>query len=123
MSDNNPDFYAIGTTAYDQRIRERAHRLWEQDGQPHGQDLEFWERARELVGMESSPDAGLLPNPVPPGEDRPLDMPRADEAILEENLGEIPGRFTDQGDRAQSPIVTRKKRAAGGKTDQSAPTT
>ena len=114
MSDDS-DYNTIGTQAYEQRIRERAHRLWEQDGQPHGQDLDFWERARELVGMESSPPPGLMPNPVPPGEDRPLDPPRPDEAILEENLGEIPGRFTDQGDRAQAPIVPRKKRATGGK--------
>ncbi len=120
MSDNYSASNTIGTDAYEQRIRERAHRLWEQDGQPHGQDLEFWERARELVGMESSPDAGRFPNPVAPGQDRPLDPPRADEAILEENLGEIPGRFTDQGDRAQSPIVPRRKRE---KTGQSSPTT
>lgn len=123
MSDNTSDDNTIGTAAYDQRIRERAHRLWEQDGKPHGQDLEFWERARELIGMESSPAAGQLPNPVPPGQDRPPAPPRPDEAILEENLGEIPGRFTDQGDRAQSPIVSRKKRTAGAKADQSPSTT
>lgn len=109
MANHDSDFHTIGTAAYEQRIRERAHRLWEQDGQPHGQDLEFWERARELVGMESSPSAGLLPNPVPPGEDRPPAPTRVDEAILEENLGEFPGRFTDQGDRPQSPVVPRKK--------------
>ncbi len=113
MSDNDSGFYDIGTPAYEQRIRERAHRLWEQDGQPHGQDVEFWERARELIGMESGRAPGLTPNPVPPGEDRPLDPLPVDEAILEENLGETPGRLTDQGERAQSPIVPRKKRAAG----------
>ena len=117
---SNSNFPEIGTDAYDQRIREHAYRLWEQDGRPHGQDLEYWERARELTGMQSNPEAGLLPNPVPPGADRPFEAPPVDEAILEENLGEIPGRFTDQGDRAQSPIVSRKKRqSSGGKVGPS----
>jgi len=26
-------------------IRERAYYLWEQDGRPHGRDIEFWNRA------------------------------------------------------------------------------
>ena len=26
-------------------IRERAYYLWEQDGRPHGRDMEFWSRA------------------------------------------------------------------------------
>ena len=120
MSDSN--FPAIGTDAYDQRIREHAYRLWEQDGRPHGQDLEYWERARELVGMESNPKAGLMPNPVPPGADRPFEAPLVDEAILEENLGELPSRLTDQGDRAEEPIVSRKKRQSTGRNAGSAPT-
>jgi hypothetical protein len=122
MSETN-DGPEIGTDAYDQRIRERAYRLWEQDGCPEGQDLEFWERARELVGMESNPHAGQIPNPVPPGADRPLEAPPVDEAILEENLGEVPGRLTDQGDRPQAPVVPRKKRQSTARNTRSSPTT
>lgn len=92
----------------DQKIRERAYHLWENDGSPEGQEGEFWERARILVGMESNPDAGQLPNPVPPGADRPFTAPPVDAAILEENLGETPGRMTDQGDRLQTPQAKRK---------------
>ena len=29
----------------EKRIRERAHRLWEEAGCPEGRDQEFWERA------------------------------------------------------------------------------
>jgi FAD/FMN-containing dehydrogenase len=29
----------------EQIIRERAYYLWEQDGRPHGRDLEYWTRA------------------------------------------------------------------------------
>ena len=37
------------------RIRERAYKLWEEEGRPEGRALEFWERAKELVGMEEHP--------------------------------------------------------------------
>ncbi len=40
----------------EQLIRERAYHLWEQDGRPEGRDLEYWERARFLVGIESQAD-------------------------------------------------------------------
>jgi DUF2934 family protein len=60
------------------RIRERAYHLWEADGRPHGREREFWERAEELVGIECS-------------------------AEIQENYGEAPGRFTDQGDRPKTP--------------------
>lgn len=36
-----------------QKIRERAHAIWEQEGRPDGRELEHWERAeRELDGEE-----------------------------------------------------------------------
>jgi hypothetical protein len=53
------------------RIRARAYRLWEEDGRPHGRDVEFWERARVLVGMEESASSGRLPNPLSPDPGSP----------------------------------------------------
>jgi hypothetical protein len=99
--------------AREQRIRELAYQLWEADGSPHGRDLEFWERARELVGMEEHPNAALLPNPQNSGKDP--DAPMVEEAELEENLGEFPGRMTDQGDREPTPHVraVRKSHNSG----------
>ena len=47
----------------EERVRERAYHLWEADGKPHGRDVEYWQRARELVAMEESGNAGRLPNP------------------------------------------------------------
>src|SRR5271166_537067 len=44
------------------RVRERAYHLWEADGKPHGRDVEYWQRARQLEGMEESADSGLLPD-------------------------------------------------------------
>ena len=46
--------------AREHRIRERAYHLWDADGRPHGRDVEYWERARELIGMEDSAGAGEL---------------------------------------------------------------
>ena len=37
----------------EQRIRERAHAIWQAEGQVHGRDKEHWERAtRELAADE-----------------------------------------------------------------------
>ncbi|MDR3535646.1 MAG: DUF2934 domain-containing protein [Acetobacteraceae bacterium] len=97
--------------AREQRVRERAYHLWEADGKPHGRDVEYWERARELIGIEESPGAGQLPNP----QAHP-DAPRQtgiEEADIQQNLGEFPARFTDQGD--VQPTPTPKKRAAAPK--------
>src|ERR1700679_1195657 len=44
-------------------IREVAYRMWEENGRPHGRDVEFWERARELVGMKENRGGGGLPQP------------------------------------------------------------
>lgn len=96
MSDNPLEM----TAERKRRIEERAYRLWEESGRPHGRDLEFWERARELIGMEESGPAGT----IPVGTEAPNHgRNRIEEADLQENLGEFPG-LTDQGDRAQTPL-------------------
>jgi hypothetical protein len=86
--------------ARDARIRHRARLLWEEAGKPAGQDADFQERARELIAMEDHAKAALLPNPMIADPEPRIE---ADEAELEENLGEFPSRLTDQGDRPQSP--------------------
>ena len=94
----------------EQRIRERAYHLWELDGCPHGRDLEYWERARELIAIEDNPTAGQLPNPMTlPDRLGPTGEP-IEEAEIQENEGEIPNRFTDQGDRAMVPIARKARR-------------
>jgi hypothetical protein len=101
MSDNPLD----ETPEREARIRKRAYLLWEQDGRPHGRADEFWERARELIGMEDSAGAGLLPNPAT--QDETLPGVTVDEAALQENLGEFPSLMTDQGDRAPTPAARK----------------
>lgn len=91
------------------RVRERAYLLWESEGKPHGRDVEYWERARELVGMEESAGSGLLPNP----QSEP-DSPRetgVEEAEIQQNLGEFPDRFADQGEVQVTPAPRKRSRA------------
>ncbi len=88
--------------ARDELIREHAYALWEPDGKPHGNDLEYWERARELVGMLQSKGAGQIP--VPSLDDPSVILGQTvEEASIQSNLGEFPERLSDQGTHAQTP--------------------
>jgi hypothetical protein len=81
----------------EERIRERAYRLWIEEGRPHGKEAEHWERARELLALESDPEEGKQEpdkgynNPGPWGEP-------VEEASVLENQGEFP-TTTDQGEQ------------------------
>lgn len=88
---------------HEQRIRERAYHLWEADGCPEGRDAEYWERARELDAIATSPGAGQ----------QPVDAPQVlDQAALQENLGEFPDRSADQGERRVTPMTKKQARAS-----------
>jgi hypothetical protein len=94
--------------ARDERTRQRAYHLWQADGCPTGRDVEYWERARELVGIEESLGAGeveatMFRNTAVQGE-------AVDEASIQQNLGEFPDRFTDQGDRLETPMTRDQMR-------------
>jgi len=92
----------------EERVRNRAYHLWETEGKPHGRDVEYWERARELVAMEESAGAGLLPNPqTEPNAPR---VTGVEEAAIQENLGEFPDRFADQGEVQPTPAPKRRAR-------------
>lgn len=44
------------------KIRERAHTIWEEEGRPEGKDVEHWERARkEVLGDAVGSGAGSPP--------------------------------------------------------------
>jgi hypothetical protein len=101
MSENQPD--------HETRVRERAYKLWEENGRPQGRDVELWEQARELVAIEENPDGGKLPNPT--GTD-PANQ-GVEEADIQENYGDVPGRLTDQGDRPQTPSKRTRRSQTG----------
>ena len=102
--------------AREHRVRERAYHLWEADGKPHGHDVEYWERARELVAMEDSTGSGLLP--IPQSRPGSILETGTEDADTQENPGEFPDRFSEHTDvpitRAarRSPARRRKAPAA-----------
>ena len=60
--------------------------------------------------MEESAHAGELPNPASlPGAD-PDRTQIVEEASIQENLGEFPDRFADQGERALTPSRANRLR-------------
>lgn len=99
---------ATARTASDRRIRAHAMRMWRADGAPEGREAEYLERARELEAIAANPQAGRLPNPMTQHGGAIPPIQPVEEAELEENLGEFPGRLTDQGNRPSVPM-TRKK--------------
>jgi hypothetical protein len=46
----------------EERIRNRAYRLWEQEGRPDGRAEAHWEAAAELVAIEENETAPAAPN-------------------------------------------------------------
>jgi hypothetical protein len=77
----------------EERIRQRAYRLWQEDGGPEGREAEHWDKACELVAIEDNQMATTKPidqNLGPQGEP-------VEEAKLQGNYGEFP-TLTDQGE-------------------------
>lgn len=61
-----------------QRVKERAHRIWEEAGRPHGTDAEHWAQAEREIEAE---DAAEEPAPAaakPKAKRQP--KPKTDEA-------------------------------------------
>jgi hypothetical protein len=84
------------------QVRERAYRLWEEEGRPHGRDLEFWARARELVAAEREP-VPAAPKAVSPDPEAEV------EAAVTSAAGEASASVTQQVVRPQSPRARRKR--------------
>jgi hypothetical protein len=84
-----------------QRIRERAYRLWMEEGCPEGRADDHWDKASELVAIEENYRDTLKPNPTQAYENSPTSEPvEPIEAV--QNLGEFP-TLVDQGEEAVFP--------------------
>ncbi|MGK9167207.1 DUF2934 domain-containing protein [Inquilinus limosus] len=92
----------------ERRIRERAHRIWLEEGCPSGREKVHWEMARELIAIEDSQRDATRPNPVATeGEEAIRDEPvEPIEAV--ENLGDLPAR--GRADQAERPDYPKRKR-------------
>jgi hypothetical protein len=58
---------------HNERIRQRAHEIWEEEGRPEGREYSHWVRARAEIGDEEgeTPEraskADIALNALPPG--------------------------------------------------------
>jgi hypothetical protein len=52
MADQPYDKHNESSAHLEQRIRERAYRMWEREGRPEGRAEEYWNRAQELIEDE-----------------------------------------------------------------------
>ena len=80
---------------FEDRVRQRAYRLWVEEGCPEGRSDIHWEKARELVAIEDNQRTATKPvssrNKGPTGEPvEPVESVR--------NAGEFP-TLTDQGEQ------------------------
>jgi hypothetical protein len=71
----------------EQRIRERAFKIWIDEGQPEGRDKEHWELAKFAIAEEDGLATTLSPPKAP--------QPEPIEALI--NQGEFP-TLVDQGE-------------------------
>jgi hypothetical protein len=82
--------------ALEERIRQRAYRLWQQEGCPEGRADVHWDQAAELIAIEDN--QRLATEHVPsPDEIGPNGEPIEPVAAVE-NAGEFP-TLTDQGEQ------------------------
>lgn len=84
------------------RIREVAHRLWEQEGRPEGREEAHWEMARELVAIEENQRQATKPNPVAQSRDRATTEEPVEPILAVENQGDVPV-LNDQGEKQTRP--------------------
>ena len=107
-----------------ERIRQRAYRMWEEEGRPDGRAEAHWDMATELVAIEDNQRLAMEPI-TPPGGLGPSGEPIEPlEAV--ENAGEFP-TMTDQGEQVfptrhepewpeEKPASSKKRSAAAAKT-------
>lgn len=81
---------------HEERVRQWAYRLWQEEGCPEGREAVHWDKARELVAIEDNQRSTTIPVREPGPEGEPVE-----EAKIQQNYGEFP-TLTDQ-DEGQSP--------------------
>ena len=85
---------------HEERVRQRAYKIWLEEGRPEGRAAVHWEMARELVAIEDNLATTLIPAPAEgaeAAEGEPVEEPGAAA-----NTGELP-TMTHQGEQAYLP--------------------
>jgi len=93
----------------EQRIREKAHQMWLEEGQPEGRSDAHWDKATELVAIEENQLLTLKPvessSPLSPNGEP------VEPLLAVENAGEFP-TLTDQGEEKAYPSAAPPQRPA-----------
>ena len=89
----------------ERRIRERAFKIWSDEGRPEGRDKEHWELARLAIAQQDALPT-MLESPALPG-------PEPIEAVL--NQAEMP-TLTDQGEQQ----IPKRPSKSGGREKRTA---
>jgi len=84
-----------------QRVRERAYRIWLDEGRPDGRASDHWDKASELVAIEENYMDTLKPGPTE-GADASSTGEPVEPIEAVRNLGEFPA-MTDQGEKSSYP--------------------
>jgi hypothetical protein len=82
--------------ALEERIRQRAYRLWHQEGCPQGRADVHWDQAAELIAIEDNQHTAM--EPVPNPDDLGPNGEPIEPIAAVENAGEFP-TLTDQGEQ------------------------
>lgn len=101
----------------EERVRRRAHAIWEREGCPAGRAEEHWAAAREEIASEDSQGQATEPNPVAADGDGTGRSEPVEPLLAATNQGEVPG-LTDQGEEQQYP---RKRQRGGSQIDPGMP--
>jgi hypothetical protein len=94
---------------FEKRVRDRAYKLWKEEGCPEGRADVHWEKARELVAIENNIDVTLKPVPRP-DEMGPYGEP-VEPLEAAKNTGENP-TLVDQGEEETIPHRRKDQFAA-----------
>lgn len=94
---------------FEKRVRDRAYKLWKEEGCPEGRADVHWEKARELVAIENNIDVTLKPVPRP-DEMGPYGEP-VEPLGAAKNTGENP-TLVDQGEEETIPHRRKDQFAA-----------
>lgn len=76
----------------EERVRQWAYKLWQEEGCPEGREAVHWDKARELVAIEDNQRSTMIPVKERGPEGEPIE-----EAKIQKNYGEFP-TLTDQGE-------------------------
>lgn len=87
----------------DERIRQRAHRIWVEEGKPEGRENDHWQMARQLIAIEDGPGDDLKPTPLTQsGEKKTTPVPRKKAAKSTEVTPKEKGKKPDKKRGAKS---------------------